>query len=75
MTETLYLTLKPGKWNRPRIAKVSKKAPNLTPGTVAAIVKIVVTVPDNVTIPRIPVATVEIKPEHIAPATIKAEVS
>lgn len=77
MTEELYLLIKPGKWNKPRIAGVSKKPPNprrFAPGTSAALVKLNVTLPDSVLIPRVPVATVEIKPEHIAAPTITATV-
>lgn len=74
MTETLYLIVKPGRWNHPRIARVSKKSPRLTPGFSAALVKLVITLPDNVCIPRVPVAAIDITPEHLTPPPVTVAV-
>lgn len=62
---TLYLVLEPAKrcWRGVRISSVSKKRPSLKRPSEQALVKLSVSIPDNVLQPR--EVSVEIKPEHI----------
>jgi hypothetical protein len=69
---SLYLVIERSKhaWKGPRIARVSKNKPTLPRPTEQAIVKLSISLPEDVLKPR--VVYVEVKPEHIVAPEITA---
>lgn len=63
MIESLYLTIQRGRWNQPRIAAVSKRRPKLKNPSEQSLVRIDITVPDDVLNPR--AVKVVIGSEHL----------
>ncbi len=70
MTESLYLVLERSKyrWGGVRISSVTKRKPTLKRPSEQALVRLQVSIPDNVLQPR--EVKVEIKPEHLVQPTI-----
>jgi len=65
MTHSLYLILEPSRkrYRGPRIARISKTRPSLPRPSEQALVRLVLTIPDDVLQPR--EVRVEIKREHV----------
>lgn len=72
MTETLYLVLERHRrgWRGIRISKIAKKRPTLPRPQEQALVRLSISLPDNVLEPR--TVHVDIKPEHIVTPTVTA---